>query len=192
MDAHSHSFRKWWSFIWGCPFLMSILKSIAKVFPKSEFLFLKEPKESTSLLYQFSLTFSFCFWIRYLWFLCKKLKSKNGILKWKFKLLIIDLTVNIILDHLKDTHREKAPSNKTPVLRKSINMGVWAVGTLNQLFKRFLNWNKTFKKNKIVTGKTQFSVTDPFCSYHSICLNIGFSYGSFVWKWCSLNLSALN
>ena len=32
----------------------------------------------------------------------------------------------------KDIHREKAPSNKTPALRKSTNMGVWAVGTLNQ------------------------------------------------------------
>ena len=37
---------------------------------------------------------------------------------------------------LKDIHREKAPSNKTPALRKSTNMGVWAVGTLNQLFIR--------------------------------------------------------
>ena len=37
---------------------------------------------------------------------------------------------------LKDTHREKAPSNKTPSLRKSANMGVWAVGRLNQLFIR--------------------------------------------------------
>ena len=33
---------------------------------------------------------------------------------------------------LKETHREKAPSNKTPAFRKSVNMGVWAVGTLNQ------------------------------------------------------------
>ena len=32
---------------------------------------------------------------------------------------------------LKDTHREKAPSNKTPALRKSTNMGAWAVVTLN-------------------------------------------------------------
>ena len=31
---------------------------------------------------------------------------------------------------------KKAPSNKTPALRKSTNMGVWAVGTLNQLFIR--------------------------------------------------------
>ena len=36
----------------------------------------------------------------------------------------------------KDTHKEKAPSNKTPALRKSMNMGVWAIGTLNQLFIR--------------------------------------------------------
>ena len=36
----------------------------------------------------------------------------------------------------KDTQREKAPSNKSPALRKSTNMGVWAVGTLNQLFIR--------------------------------------------------------
>ena len=33
----------------------------------------------------------------------------------------------------KDTHREKAPSNKTSALTKSINMGIWVVGTLNQL-----------------------------------------------------------
>ena len=35
---------------------------------------------------------------------------------------------------LKDTHREKAPSNKTPALRKGTNMGIWAVGILTQLF----------------------------------------------------------
>ena len=36
----------------------------------------------------------------------------------------------------KDTHREKAPSNKTPVLIKSTNIGIWIVGTTNQLFTR--------------------------------------------------------
>ena len=35
---------------------------------------------------------------------------------------------------VKDTHREKAPSNKTPALTKSINMSISAVGTTNQLF----------------------------------------------------------
>ena len=37
---------------------------------------------------------------------------------------------------LKDTHRDKTPSYKTPALRKNTNMCVWAVGTLNQLFIR--------------------------------------------------------
>ena len=36
----------------------------------------------------------------------------------------------------KDTHRDKAPSNKTSALRKSTNIGVWVVGTSNQLFVR--------------------------------------------------------
>ena len=55
-------------------------------------------------------------------------------------------------------------------------MGVWAVGTLNQLFVRgSLTETKLSKKiNKVVTGKNQFSVIGSFCSYHSICLNIGF------------------
>ena len=36
----------------------------------------------------------------------------------------------------KDTHKDKKTSYKTPALKKSTNMGVWAVGTLNQLFIR--------------------------------------------------------
>ena len=39
-------------------------------------------------------------------------------------------------DNIKDTHREKAPSNKTPALTKSMNTDIWVVGTLNQLFRR--------------------------------------------------------
>ena len=31
-----------------------------------------------------------------------------------------------------------------------------------------------------------------FCAHHSICLNIGFCYGIFVWKWCVFNLSTFN
>ena len=33
----------------------------------------------------------------------------------------------------KDTHRKKAPSNKTPALLESMNIGIWVVGTSNQL-----------------------------------------------------------
>ena len=31
----------------------------------------------------------------------------------------------------KDTHREKAPQNKTPALTKNTNMDIWVVGTSN-------------------------------------------------------------
>ena len=33
---------------------------------------------------------------------------------------------------------------------------------------------------------------DPFCTHHSICLNIDFWYSSFAWKWCVFNISAFN
>ena len=36
----------------------------------------------------------------------------------------------------KDIHREKAPSNETPALTKSTNMGIWVADTTNQLFIR--------------------------------------------------------
>ena len=39
-------------------------------------------------------------------------------------------------NNVKDTHREKAPSNETPALTKSMNMDIWVVGTLNQLLIR--------------------------------------------------------
>ena len=37
---------------------------------------------------------------------------------------------------IKDTHREKAPSNKLQRLQKKRNMGIWVVDTSNQLFIR--------------------------------------------------------
>ena len=37
---------------------------------------------------------------------------------------------------IKDTYREKAPSNKIPALTKSRNMDIWVIGTLNQLFRK--------------------------------------------------------
>ena len=39
-------------------------------------------------------------------------------------------------EKVKDTHWEKAPSNETPAFTKSTNMGIWVVGTTNQLFIR--------------------------------------------------------
>ena len=52
---------------------------------------------------------------------------------------------------LKDTYREKAPSNKTPALTKSKNMDICVVGTSNEL-------KQIFQKTKVVTGKTLFFV----------------------------------
>ena len=37
---------------------------------------------------------------------------------------------------VKDTHREKTILNETPALTNSMNMDIWVVGTLNQLFIR--------------------------------------------------------
>ena len=37
---------------------------------------------------------------------------------------------------LKDTHREKVPSDKTPALRKSTNIGISVVRKSNQVFIR--------------------------------------------------------
>ena len=36
--------------------------------------------------------------------------------------------------NVKDTHRKKAPSNKTPALTKSRNLGIWVAGASNQVF----------------------------------------------------------
>ena len=54
-----------------------------------------------------------------------------------------------------------------------MNMDIWVVGTLNQLFI-VLKLKQNFQKNKKVIGKTSFFVIDPFCTHHSICLNIVF------------------
>ena len=45
-----------------------------------------------------------------------------------------------------DTHREKAPSNKTPALTKSKNMGIWVVGISNQLSIRVSQTKAKFTK----------------------------------------------
>ena len=47
---------------------------------------------------------------------------------------------------IKDIHREKAPSNKTPALTKSMNMDSWLVVTSNQLFRKGSYSEKKFPK----------------------------------------------
>ena len=73
--------------------------------------------------------------------------------------------------------------------------GIWTIGLLvhqvNTL-KEVLKMKQNFEKNEAVTGKISFFEVGSFYSHHSICLNIGFQYRSFVWKWCVFNLSVLN
>ena len=61
-------------------------------------------------------------------------------------------------------------------------MDIWVVGTSNELFIRG-SWTETkFSKNKVVAGKTPFFEIGPFCNHHSIFLNIGCWYVSFLWN----------
>ena len=60
---------------------------------------------------------------------------------WELKLVSIKSEVGWVfftfpLYAFKDTHREKAPSNKTPTLSKSMSMDIGVVATSNQLFRR--------------------------------------------------------
>ena len=47
---------------------------------------------------------------------------------------------------IKDTHREKAPWNKTPAFTKSLNVDVCVVGSSNQHFIRGSHTEKIFLK----------------------------------------------
>ena len=69
---------------------------------------------------------------------------------------------------------KKHPKIKLQRLQK---MQIWTFGSLvHQInfFQEVLKLEQIFQKNKVVTGKTPLFVIGPFCSRHSICLNIGF------------------
>ena len=72
-----------------------------------------------------------------------------------------------------DTHMGEVPSNKTPALTKSRNMGIRVVGTSNQFFTRGsyseIKFSKIFQ---VVTRKTPFSMI--LYAHHFTYLTIGF------------------
>ena len=111
----------------------------------------------TNLHYFFS-----CFWQHFCLivscFICKNLTLRL----FKKDVFVVNTgyfspvrPINVVVNKLfllKDSHREKAPSNKIPALTKSTNMDIWI--KLHQiklhyikstLHKRFLNWNKIKK-----------------------------------------------
>ena len=51
------------------------------------------------------------------------------------------------------------------------HLGGWYIKT--SLYE-VLKLKQNFQKNKVVTGKTPCFVIGPFCTAHSVCLNIGF------------------
>ena len=55
-----------------------------------------------------------------------------------------------------------------------MNMDISVASTLNQLHIRGSYTEIKYSKKKVVTCKTPFFVTGPFCTHHSICLNISF------------------
>ena len=77
----------------------------------------------------------------------------------------------------KVTYKESKALNKTQALMKSMNMVIWVIGTLNQIFTR-----SAYTKIKVAGGKSPFFLIGPFFTLCSICLNIGFSQDSFVKK----------
>ena len=65
-----------------------------------------------------------------LWFIfCKKfpLTKTNTTVTFQEDLLLLEESLLLF----EDTQREKAPSNKTPALAKSMNMDIWILGALN-------------------------------------------------------------
>ena len=55
--------------------------------------------------------------------------------KWKLAVIVSGGTLKSEI-RIKDTRRENTPSNKTEALTNSMNMHIWTIGTLNQLFIR--------------------------------------------------------
>ena len=58
---------------------------------------------------------------------------------------MFDRVLNMPLNYLR-TLKEKALSNKTPTLMKSLNMDIWVAGTSNQLVIRDSKTGTKFSK----------------------------------------------
>ena len=80
------------------------------------------------------------------WYYCSNFLQTSGKFKLALTVTVLSqnkqltrctshLKTNFLCD-IKDTHREKPPSNKTPALTKSIILDIWVVGILYRLFMR--------------------------------------------------------
>ena len=73
----------------------------------------------------------------------------------------------------QDTHGQNVLSNKTEALTKSMNMNIWAIGTLNQLIIEVLILKLNFQKNKVVSVKCPFLLVAPWYSQFVLTLAFG-------------------
>ena len=87
------------------------------------------------------------------------------------KLTRVCLNLSIIL---KEMHRENTLSINTQALTKSMNMEIWVVFTSNELFIKGSYSQIKFSNKRVVSAKAVFCMIGPFCTSHSVCLNIGF------------------
>ena len=91
-------------------------------------------------------------------------------------LMILEQKYFVVLprETFKDTHREKKPVNSSAYKKQEYgHLCCWYIKSTYSL-QEVLKLKQIFQKNKAVTGKTPFFVMGPFCTHHSICLNIGF------------------
>ena len=95
----------------------------------------------------------------------KKLRIWTHSTQWRCSEYASDYRTKNLCKPFKDTHREKAPSNKTGTLTKSMNMDICVVGTSNQTFIRG-SWTET---KFSVSGKTVFC--DRSILYWPFCLS---------------------
>ena len=75
-----------------------------------------------------------------------------------------EVTVSI----LKNIHRKKTPWNKTEALTKSMNMYIWEIVTLYQLFKKDFILKVDFQKNE-VNGQWQKPILCDKSILYSFC-----------------------
>ena len=55
-----------------------------------------------------------------------------------------------------------------------MNMNIWTIDTLNQLFITGSFTQIKFSKNEVVSDKSPLFLIGPFCTPHGVCLNIVF------------------
>ena len=90
---------------------------------------------------------------------------------------VIDKTTNTATSVLHQLSILTGKKHHKIELQRLQKIRIWTFGLLvhqNCSFQEVLKLEQIFRKNKLVTGKTPLFVIDPFCSHHSICLDIGF------------------